>query len=318
MLLNNQSISDRHNRPVVLSRVGLQAHFLSDGEYQDPYEISGVTIFSRAVNLYPSSILNSETQLIDTSAVSGSILMNFANSASITNDISFNPSSYTPTAVSSASGIYKLATGKYIVVLDGTINLSGAITMDGMNTVIPNRASATGDYIDVWTITWVQGSLPQTVVNEFNLRKGGFTVLTEPLMIKAKSRLVNTKVTLGSKVDLKIATDVHVENRTIDDSIKNLLRDNVITSGSIEIQKINEAANLPAHVVVSSFSDTSGLTSMTSDNVMVLTWDTSTLTTHPQMIAGNFGSVRGVYMIKAKFKLFNETLVTDPMYLTLS
>ena len=317
MLLNNQNISDRHNRPVVLSRVGLQAHFLSDGEYQDPYEISSVTIFSRASNLYPSSILNYDTQLIDTSAVSGSILMNFANSASLTNNVAFNSSGYSAT-IAATSGIYKISTGKYIVVLDGILNSSGVITLDGMNTVIPNRASGTGDYIDVWTVTWTNGSLPQTVINEFSLRKGGFTVLTEPLMIKAKSRLVNTKVTLGSKVDLKIATDIHVENRTVDDALKNLLRENVITSGSVEIQKINEATNLPSHVVVSSFSDTSALTSMTSDNVMVLTWDTSTLSTHAQVVAGNFGSIKGVYMIKAKFKIFNETLITDPMYLTLS
>lgn len=316
MLLNNLSISDRHNRPVVLSRVGLQAHFLSDGEYQDPYEISGVTIFSRAANLYPSSILNSDTQLIDTSAVSGSILMSFTNPVSLTSDVSFDSQNYL--ADPTSSGIYKISTGKYIVVLDGTINLNGVIPFDGANATIPNRASSTGDYIDVWTITWVEGSLPQTIINDFSLRKGGFTVLTEPLMIKAKSKLVNTKVTLGSKVDLKIATDIHVENRNIDSSIKNLMRENVITSASIEITKINDSMNLPAHVIVSSFSDTVALTDITSDNVVIFSWDTSTLSTHPQLVAGNFGSIRGVYSVKAKFNLLNEIVISDPMYLTLS
>ena len=317
MQLNNINISDRHSRPVVLSKVGLQTFFLSDGEFMDPYEISAVTIFSRDVNLYPSSILNADTQLIDTSAVSGSILMNFANSASLVTNSSFNVSNYSAN-VATTSGVFRQGVGKYIVVLDGTINSSGVINLNGANQVIPNRASGTGDYIDVWTITWVQGSLPQTVINEFNLRKGGFTVLTQPLMLKVKSRLINSKVTLDSKVDLKIGTDVHVENRDIDDSVKNLLRENVITSGSIEIQKINDAANIPARVTVSAFSDTSALVTMSADNVMILNWDTSQLRTHAQLVAGNFGSIQGVYAIRAKYTVFGETLITDPMYLTLS
>ena len=314
MQLNNINISDRHNRPVVLSKVGLQAFFLSDGQFMDPYEIDAVSIFSRNSNLYPSSVLDTDTQLIDTANVSGSILMNFCNSASLTSDQSFNPSNYS----AGASGIFRTGVGKYVVVLDGTLNASGLLNLDGMSTVIPNRASATGDYIDVWTITWVAGSLPQTVINEFTLRKGGFTVITQPLMLKLKSKLVNSRVTLDSKVDIKIATDVHVENKDIDESVKNLLRENVVTSGAIEIQKINEAANLPARVTVSSFADTSGLITMTADNVMVLNWDTTQLKTHAQLAAGNFGSIQGIYAIRAKFTAFGETIISDPMYLTLS
>ena len=163
-----------------------------------------------------------------------------------------------------------------------------------------------------------EGSEFQSVINDFTLRKGGFTVITEPLMLKARSRLVNNRITLGSKVDIKIATNIAVENTTIDDSIKNLLRDNVITSGSLEIVKINEAANLPAKVTVSAFTDTSAVTQMSGDNVMIFTWDTNTLASHPQVTAGNFDSTRGVYAIRAKYTLFNEVLVTEPMYLTVA
>ena len=317
MLLNNTNINDRNNRPVVLSRVGLQAFFLSDGQYTDPYEISAVTIFQRSANLYPNSVLNSDTQLIDTSAVSGSILMNFSNSSADVTNRSFDASNYLATPTTT-SGIFKTGVGKYVVVLDGSINSSGVIKFDGLNELIPNSASATGDYIDVWTVTWAAGSLPQTVINEFNLRKGGFTVLTEPLMLKVKSRLINSKITLGSKVDIKIASDVHVENTQVDDSVKNLLRETVITSGAIQIEKVNEGAYLPAHVTVSSYANTSGSIDITADNVMVFNWDTSTLSTHPQLVAGNFGSIQGVYAIRAKYKVFGETLITDPMYLTLS
>lgn len=315
MLLNNISISERNNRPAVLEKVGLQAFFLLDGQYADPYQISAVSIFSRSANLSPSTILDTTTQLI-TSAVSGSILMNFSNSSVDTTNVAFNVSNYS--GGQTASGIFRTGVGKYIVVLDGTIDLSGLINLNGINLTVENGADATGDYLDVWTVKMAQGSELQTVINEFNLRKGGFTVITEPLMLKAKSRLVNNKVTLGSKVDLKVATNIVVENTGVDESVKNLLRDNVITSGSLEIVKINEAANLPAKVTVSSFTDTASMVQMSADNVMIFTWDTSTLSSHAQVAAGNFDSTRGVYAIRAKYSLFNEVLITDPMYLTLT
>lgn len=315
MLLNNISISERNNRPAVLEKVGLQAFFLLDGQYADPYQISAVTIFSRSANLSPSTVLDTTTQLIDPD-VSGSIKMNFCNSAALTTDSSFNVSNYT--GGQTASGIFRTGVGKYIVVLDGTINLSGSINLDAINEAVENSAETTGDYIDVWTVKMAEGSELQTVINEFTLRKGGFTVITEPLMLKAKSKLVNSRVTLGSKVDLKIATNIAVENTGVEESIRNLLRDNVITSGAIEIVKINEAANLPAKVTVSAFADTSATIQMTADNVMMFTWDTNTLTTHPQVTAGNFDSTRGVYAIRARYNLFNEVLVTEPMYLTVA
>ena len=314
MLLNNTNISDRHNRPVVLSRVGLQAHFISDGEYADPYQISAVSIFSRGVNLYPSSVLNEDTQLIDTPAVSGSILMNFHNLEAFTSSTSFDPSNYTGSYLD--YNIYRISKGRFIVVLDGTQAQEGDLNLDGLDEPISNKVSSTGDYIDVWTVKMYEGSELQTVINEFTLRKGGFTTITEPLMIKTKSRMFNSKVTLDSKVDIKIGTDVHVENTKIDSSIKNLLRENVITNASIEIQKHNESSNLPARITVSSFADTSSMISITADNVIILNWDTSQLKTHPQL--ENFGSLKGVYAIRAKFDVFHEKIVSDPMYLTLS
>lgn len=315
MLLNNIPISDRHNRPAVLEKVGLQAFFLVDGLYADPYQISAVTIFSRTANMSPSTVLDSTTQLID-SGVSSVIKMNFCNSAALTSDSCFNASNYS--GGQTASGIYRTGVGKYIVVLDGTTDLEGKLNLFDLDEVITNDANSTGDYIDVWTIKMAAGSEFQTVINEFTLRKGGFTVITEPLMLKAKSKLINNKITLGSKADIKIGTSIAVENSTVDEAIRNLLRENTITSGSIEIVKLNEAGNLPAKVTVSSFAQTSNLTSMSADNVLIFSWDTSNLSTHPELLAGNFDSTRGVYSIRAKYTLFNEVLITDPMYLTLT
>jgi hypothetical protein len=314
MQLNNIGINDRNNRPTVASKVGLQCIFISDGKLTDPYEISSVTIFQKSINFYPSSVLNVDTQLIDTENVSGSILMNFHNTVALTDDPVFDTSNYA--GIYTDDGIYRISEGRYIAVLDGTLAQAGEITLDGLNEPIINKASSTGDYVDVWTIKMYEGSEPQTVINEFSLRKGGFTTITEPLMIKTKSRMFNNKITLDSKVDIKIGTDIHVENTQVDSSIKNLLRENVITNASIEIQKHNESSNLPARITVSSFADTSSMISITADNVIILNWDTTQLKTHPQL--ENFGSLRGVYAIRAKFDVLHEKIVSDPMYLTLS
>lgn len=316
MQLNNYKLSDRNNRPSVLSKVALECHFLNDGQYTDPFQISSVTIFNKSINFDPSKLLNPVTQLIDTSAVSGSVLMNFSNSSVFPTNVAFNASSYT--GGQTASGIFRTGVGKYAVVLDGTIDLSGVINLDGMDEFIKNSASSTGEYIDIWTINMYEGSELQTVINNFSLSRGGLTTLTEPLMFKSTSKLVNNRVTLGSKVSLKIATEVTIENANISTSIKNLFHDTVITSGCLQIEKLNDAGNLPARVVVSSFTDTINLVTITSDNVLLLTWDTSLLSTHPQLIAGNFGSIQGIYQIRAKYNIFNETIITDPMYLTLS
>ena len=314
MQLNNTGINDRNNRPTVASKVGLQCIFISDGKLTDPYEISSVTIFQKSINFYPSSVLNVDTQLIDTENVSGSILMNFHNTVALTDDPVFYTSNYD--GIFTDDGIYRISEGRYIVVLDGTLAQVGEITLDGLNESITNKASSTGDYIDVWTIKMYEGSEPQTIINEFSLRKGGFTTITEPLMIKTKSRMFNNKITLDSKVDIKIGTDIHVENTQVDSSIKNLLRENVITNPAIEIQKHNESSNLPSRITVSSFADTSSMISVTADNVIILNWDTAQLKTHPQL--ENFGSLKGVYAIRAKFDVLHEQIVSDPMYLTLS
>jgi len=315
MLLNNINVSDRHSRPVVASRVGLQAHFLSDGEYVDPFEISAVTIYARSGNLYPSSLLASSDNLLDPT-LSSLILMNFHNYEANTSSVYYDASNF----AEGSDGIFKTGVGKYIVVLDGRANSDqiGLINLNDIDTEIQNSVSATGDYLDAWTIRMYENSDLQVVFNDFSLRKGGFTVVTEPLMVKSKSRLVNSKITLGSKVDIKVATDIHVENTTIDSSIKNLLRETLISNTSIEIQKYNDAITLPARITVSSFADTSASVQVVGDNVMILTWDTNELSTHPELLAGNFGSIQGVYCIRAKYDILNQTIISDPMYLMIS
>ncbi len=310
MQLNGTSVVDRNNRPTVLQKVGLRAFFINDGVYVDPYDISAVTIFDKSANFTPSTIL--DDNLIASGIDTSIVRMNFTPSGDM------SPSNYLPGRdIASTSGVYRVKEGEFIVVLDGTQDISGVYNLHGDSTVIPNTASAVRDYIDVWTVMLSEGSTYQSLINDFHLYDDTFFVVTEPLLLTASNKLINKHVTLGSKENIKVATEVTINNKTIDSSVENLFRDSAVVSPKIKIEKLNEGTEtLPAHVEVSGFSDTSSLIDVTSDNTMVLNFDTTTLATHPNV--ADFGGLVGQYRLTVKYNLLNELIVTPPLYFTIS
>jgi len=305
MQINGYSIVDLNNRPSVLQKVGIRSYFLNGGMYTDPYAISGVSVFSLSANSYPDTVLNSDN-LISSSVTP---LMHFANSSILTSNIAFNASNYTPG--STASGIYKVSNGLYAVVLDGGVSLSGVYN----GSTIANSASAVGDYIAVWTTKLFQSGSWQTIIQQFKLFNDTFYTLSEPLLLTVRNQLHPKQLRLGSKMDLKVNTDVTIGNRSIDESVRNIFRDSVIQNAQFKIFKINEGVtNLPAQVTVSSFAQTSSLIEITSDNTLVLTFDTNLLPTHAESLAGNMGSIVGTYALQAKFDILNQTYVSDLMH----
>jgi len=310
MLVNGYTVYDRHNRPSVLQPVGLRAFFINNGQFQDPYEISSVTVFKLADNTSPSTLLTS-ANLLDPAIASGAVKMGFANSAQLVTNVAFNTSNYTPGTT--ASGIYKMSTGEYIVVLNGQVALSGKYE----GTTIPNQASTVGDYIDIWTVRWVQNSDWEIFVNDFRLYRDTIFTATEPLLITTTNKLANKHVKLGSKVDLKVATEINIANKNITRSIKNTFEDAAITSAQVQIVKLNDDYTLPARVTVSSFANTSASVDVTSDNTLVFNWDTNDLYTLPAVTAGTFGPLTGTYCVQVKYGILNQTIISDLMYLIL-
>ena len=311
MLINNYSVVDRHNRPGVLQRVALRSFFINDGAYQDPYQISSVTIFKLSDNSSPNTVLNSDG-LINGSSVSGSVLMCFANSAQLISNAAFNASNYTP--ATTASGIYKLGIGEYAVVLDGQLNLSGVF----QGTPIENRTSAVNTYIDVWTVKFAQGSDYATYINEFKLFSDTLLTTTQPLLLTTTNKLRNKYVKLGSKIDLMIGTEFNVGNKDIDSGLRNIFKDSIIVNPSIQIVKLNDDYTLPSRVTVSAFADTSAYVDVTSDNTMVLNWDTNALYTLPAVLNGTFGPLTGAYQIQVKYSVLNQTILSDYLNLIVS
>jgi len=316
MQLNGTSLIDRNNRPTVLQKVGLRAFFINDGEYVDPYDISAVTVFDKSANFTPSTIL--EDNLISPGIVSGIVRMNFAPSGDDGGFPAQDPSGYNPsTDIASTSGVYRVAKGEYVVVLDGTQDISGVYNLHGSSIVVENSASAVRDYIDVWTVLLAEGSTYQSLINNFHLYDDTFFVVTEPLLLTANNKLINKHVTLGSKENIKVTTEVTLNNREIDSSIKNIFKESAILNPQMLIEKINEGTpTLPAHVPVSGYADTSSLIDITSDNTMIFNFDTTTLATNPNV--ADFGGLVGQYRITVKYNLLNELIVTPPLYFTIS
>lgn len=310
MQINNITVVDRHSRPGVLQKVALRSFFVNDGQYQDPFQISSVTVFKLSDNTSPSTILTS-ADLIDTSAASAVVKMHFEVSNSYTSSTStFSTSNYADTTT--ASGIYKLGTGQYTVVLSPNVSSVFA------GSPFVNRTSSVGTYVDVWTIKFSPDTDFKTYINEFKLFDDTLFTTTQPLLVTTQNKLNNKHVKLGSKIDLTISTEFNVGNKDIDSSVKNIFKDSVISNPSIQIVKLNDDYTLPARVTVSSFSNTSSLVEITSDGTMVFNWDTTALYTLPAVLNGTFGPLTGAYQVQVKYSVLNQTILSDYLNLILS
>ncbi len=315
MNLNGYTVTDRHNRPSVNQRVALRAFFLNDGMYQDPQAISGVAIYTKSTASGSDSYLTSSNILA--SSTSAIILMNFANSSTDPLDSAFDTSNYTPGT--NASGIFKTAVGQFMVILDGTVNLSGNHNYFGTVTEVANGASAATNYWDAWTVNLLQGSDYKVVFQSFSLKDDTFFATTQPLLLRSSNKLQNRYIPLGSKRDLKISTEINIENKDIDQTIKNIFHDSVITSAMIQILKVNDGGDpLNSNVTVSAYSDTSALIDVTADNTIIFSWDTTDLYTHAATLAGTLGNLKGSYAVRLKYNLLHEVIITEPMFFIVS
>ena len=317
MQLNGVTVVDRHNRPTVIQKVALRAFFINDGQYYDPYDISGVTIFQKASNFTPSTVLGSDNR-ISNSVPASIIKMHFTPSGDDDGTAGQDPSGYNPeTDIRATSGVYRVSKGEYMVILDGTQTTSGVYDFHGSSLTVENTASAVNDYIDCWTIQFAQGSLYQTIINDFHLYDDTFFSITQPLLLASRNKLINRNIVLSSIEDLKVTTEITIQNKDIDQSVKNIFKDSAITNAMMKIEKVNEdSTTLPAHVTVSGFSDTSALIDVTSDNTMILNFDTTNLATHANV--ADFGGLTGTYRAIVKYTLLNETILSPPYYFTIS
>jgi hypothetical protein len=315
MQLNGNTITDRYNRPSVTGRVGIRTFFLNDGAYVDPYDVSSCVIFNKLANASPSSVLASGTSLLKESATI-EMLMAFSPSgdpdtgrphdgetdATGARVTSLNldwvaETLYTPGV--QASGIYRKGVGEYVTVLDGTLALSGAYS----GVEVANQCSAVQSYIDVWTVKMTSDSNYQVFINEFKLGNQNYVSTPQPLLLKTSNRLVNKHLTLDSIVDMKVTTEIVVENRDLSPEVKNLIQDFGISNAQVKIEKINEDSSLPPRESVLAYTDAS---QVTGDNTIIYRFNTTTLDLQ--------GSLTGTYALTAKYSFLGQTIITEPYY----
>ena len=308
MQLNGTNLTDRYNRPSVLGRVAIRTFFMNDGAYVDPYDVSSCVIFNKLAHASPSSILNTETSLLKESATT-EMLMAFGVSGdaydhdgsdgfTTSQNLDWVSSTlYSPGT--QASGIYRKSVGEYVCVLDGTLSLSGAFS----GTEVQNQCSAVQSYIDVWTVKMTEDSDYQVFINEFKLSNQNYISVTQPLLLKTRNRLINKHLAPSSVVDMKITTDIVVENRELSEDVKNLIQDFGIGDPTIVIEKINEDSSLPPRETIIASTEAS---QVTADNTIIYRFDTTSL--NPE------GSKAGTYAITATYTFMGQTIVTQPFY----
>ena len=313
MQVNNTQVVDRGNRPNVSQRIGLRTFFMNDGAYVDPYEISSVQLFTREATLTPSTVLYASSNL-----VSATPLMQFgASGEAQTSNDNFLEEKYTP--ANTASGIYRLGVGDYVVVLDQTLSLSG-YNYHNETELCVSSLSSVDQYVDLWTVKLSEASKYQVITNDFSLYENTFFAFTEPLLLTTSNKLMNKHIQLGEKIDLKISTETTIQNQDIPHSIQNIFKDSVITSGAVEIRKVNQDPHFDGPFTVSGFSDTSGgnLVSITKDNTLMFNWDTTKLKNLSAFTDGTFGSITGTYSVQVMYTLLNELIISPLFYLTVS
>lgn len=338
---NNITVVDRHQRPNVLNKVLLRTFFINDGQLQDPYQVSSVSVFSLPQGTSPSGFLNSNNTIDNTKTLEANMVFQPSDGGVVLADTGaiseqFALSGYTGALghfpeggtdisgqpCSGVSGIYRIGTGEYGVVLDGLIG-SGLSGVNNVTTVEPgiygnikNTASAANTYIDIWTVKITNNSFWKTYINYFELYEGGFFTTTQPLLLTTKNNLTTKRVVMGSIVDLKVTTDITVGNRAIDSSIRNIMSNAAIYNPSFKIMKVDQQTpTYPSRVNVLNFDSQQDI-DITSENTLIFRLDTTNLltTTAPSELTTPVGT----YAVQVKYTLLKETIVSPMMYFTVS
>lgn len=315
MNLTELGLTDRANRPSVDSAILVRCYFSNDGQFVDPEKILSVSIFPRTADLYPESLL-SEDGVLEPSTIVAKAIAHYETDQGVLNQGTVNPVSvYTK----GSNDIFKINTGEYFIALDSIqpTKFDGPVLGSNVTGIFDNVVTNPGDYIDAWVIRYPTTSDYKVVFNTLSIYNDTFYSTTEPLLIKTYNNLITKRIPLGSKKELKITTEFTVENRNIDQTLKNLFKASLAVNPKIKIEKLNEDPNLPSRVEVSGYADTAVHIRTTSENTFVLTWDTDELKTHPQLLEGNLGNMRGVYAVTLQYDLLNERIVTPQMYVQL-
>jgi len=322
---NSIIVSERNQRPSFEGKTILRAYFMRDGQYVplDNTQVSSVMLFKKVANTSPSSILDSSTGLVSETAASEAVWRwTLSGWEGWVEPYTWAPpnflseSEYTPVVdTASTSSIFQTGAGKLAVILDGSIDGSCLLRDSGNNyngvegrQLVGAASALSGEpaatYIDVWTVKLCAGCEWQTFINDTQFFQNNAVILTEPLLFSTREVLYNKRIEVGSIEKLKIGTEITIENKNIDPSIKNILNDGLITDGEVQIIRHNDVnKSQPAWTTIKTFLQTTGLVEITGDNTFLYTFETT-------------NESPGTYSVQVRYNVLDETRLSPLMYFT--
>ena len=303
---NNKIVTERNQRPSFNGRTILRAYFMRNGEYVslDETQVSSVMLFNKVANTSPSSLLETSSGLVKASSAANAVWRWGLSGAMATGPgLLLSESQYVPASSTCCSSIYSVADGRLAVILNG-VDIVSSVLADG--TQVSSNQQLSGEpaapYIDVWTVKLCAGCDWVTFINDTQFFQNNAVILSEPLLCSTKERLYNKRIEKGSIEKIKIGTEITIENKNIDESVKNVLRQGLITSGAMEIIYHNDDdIHSPAWSSIDSFADTTGSVEITGDNTFVYIFDTTDQKT-------------GTYTVQLKYNILEETKLSPLMY----
>ena len=299
--LNGTPVNPRHNRPSVVGNTYLELFYIQNGTSVDPWEVCSVHIFKDSSNGDSSVWLDTSASsptfgLVPSSNDSEADFIFIPSGGADPGDAGFLPTNFDGT-VGTASGIFKIDTGRFAVVLkDG---VSGG-PYRGAASVFESAASATGKYFDIWTVTdATNSSKPRTLVHSFELFNDSTFSLTEPLLVETSFKLIQKYINKNSKTRIQILCDHIINNRNITEELKNIFRNSVITSAAIRIVKLKDSTSegLP-YTQILDWSDTSGSVHIDSEDTISYLFDATQLDT-------------GNYELQVSSNVLDQTVSSD-------
>ena len=271
MKINNITVVPRKNRPTVLGKTALEFFYIKNGVYADPYQVCSVCLFPDTVasSTYHETITNGDPDKYLDYFASSSRYGNVASGSISAVDMKWRNLSYDddpegtrahvsfPSAtefdtsnyagdVSSASGIFRVKEGHFVTVLQpGGLYVSSLYEVDtgyefASSGVATQSASAAGKFYDIWVIVDHEGAPPKAYLNTVSLFSDTIMGLAEPLMVTSKNQLVQKYVNVNSTLNLKVRTDISLNDKNIPVDIRSIFNDSVIQDAEIRIRIFDE------------------------------------------------------------------------------
>lgn len=323
---NGVTVISRGARPSPIIPAKLDFYNYVAGAPTNPFQVCSVHVFPNTQYGSPDAYVNrtaGEANFGLVSSTATNMLFHNYKRNDVGDRIGFDAnisgmaaeSSYTGDLRYSASSIFKEANGHFTVILQPSgvyyaVSAPAAAWVERFN----NSASATGGYLDIWTIVQTEGSRAQVYVNTLNMETANTFGVTEPLEVTTTNHLIQRYIELGSKKRLQIKTEIVVDNEPIKQSLRNLMETgSLLSNPEISIVKLNESPTLTSRVDITGAGGLGGFVSdgvvLDSQGTISYVWDTTDV--QPYYDSDILGGGRGVYEITVRYNVADETIISS-------